>query len=290
MRTGAPGPEDHFVREVVDCPEGRLAVIAAGSSGPRTLLLSGAGVDSATLSWRRLIPELATTHQVLALDWPKQGASKPWNGPADHTRLLRCIGEVLDHFDWPDAALVGLSQGGAMALAYAIEEPTRVERLVAVAPAGTLSFPPVVHQMMWLTAKIPLLNTTLPGLMVRNRKTTAAFARRARFAGPVPDFDDVVTEIMDEAADGAGSSDWQNASIGPFRMKVDLRPRLHEIACPTLFIQGADDVGVPMKRTVAAAGAVPGARLEVLPGVGHWANRQQPDRVNQLIIDFLGEN
>ena len=290
MRTGAPGPEDHFVREVVDCPEGRLAVIAAGSSGPRTLLLSGAGVDSATLSWRRLIPELATTHQVLALDWPKQGASKPWNGPADHTRLLRCIGEVLDHFDWPDAALVGLSQGGAMALAYAIEEPTRVERLVAVAPAGTLSFPPVVHQMMWLTAKIPLLNTTLPGLMVRNRKTTAAFARRALFAGPVPDFDDVVTEIMDEAADGAGSSDWQNASIGPFRMKVDLRPRLHEIACPTLFIQGADDVGVPMKRTVAAAGAVPGARLEVLPGVGHWANRQQPDRVNQLIIDFLGEN
>ena len=92
---------------------------------------------------------------------------------------------------------------------------------------------------------------------------------------------------MAEAADGAGSSDWQNSSIGPLRMRVDLRPRLPEISCPALFIQGADDVGVPLQRTIATAGAVPGSRLEVLPGVGHWANRQQPDRVNRLIIDFL---
>lgn len=280
---------DHFRREFIDSPEGRLSVITAGDTGPPVLLLSGGGVDSATLSWRRLIPALAADHRVRALDWPKQGGSKPWHGLADHARLLRCITEVLDHAGWPSAALVGLSQGGAMTLAYAIEHPDRVDRLVAISPAGTLSFPPVVHQLLWLTAKIPLLSTTLPGLMVRNRRATAAFARKTLVAGPTPDFDGLVTEMMDEAVEGAGSSDWQNTSIGPFRMRVDLRPRLHEITSPALFIQGADDVGVPVKRTIAAAGAVPGSRLEVLPGVGHWANRQQPEEVNRLIMDFLDE-
>lgn len=280
-------PTESFHREDVDAPEGRISVITAGDSGPRVLLLSGGGVDSATLSWRLLIPKLATNYRVLAVDWPKQGASKPWRGLADHDRLLGCITEVLDHFDWPSATFIGLSQGGAMTLAYAIEHPERVERLVAISPAGTQSFPPVVHQLLWLIAKIPLLGKTLPSLMVRNRKATAAFARRALVAGPTPGFDDLVTEILQEASDGAGSSDWQNSSIGPLRMRVDLRPRLSEISCPALFIQGAEDVGVPLKRTVAAAGAVPGAQLEVLPGVGHWANRQQPDTVNQLITDFL---
>ncbi|WP_052422527.1 alpha/beta fold hydrolase [Nonomuraea candida] len=270
-------------------PEGRLHVYAAGDPGaPPVLLLSGAGVDNALLSWRHLIPVLAAGHHVLALDWPKQGRSRPWQGRLTHERMLRCVTDVLDHFGLGSAALVGLSQGGALALACAIERPGRVDRLVALAPAGILSFPPVVHQLLWLTAKLPLLNRTLPGALLRTRRQVAAFARRALFAGPVPDFDDVVAEILAEVREaGAGSSDWQNASIGPFRMRVDLRPRLPEISCPTLLVQGDKDVGVDPARTKAAAALIPGARLELLEGVGHWANRQCPERVNALVAGFL---
>ncbi|MEV0385363.1 alpha/beta fold hydrolase [Nonomuraea sp. NPDC050643] len=270
------------------CPEGRVHVYGAGERGPRVLLLSGAGVDNALLSWRHLIPVLAREHRVLALDWPKQGRSRPWTGRATHARMTRCVTDVLDHFGWPSASLVGLSQGGALALAYAIDHPGRVDRLVALAPAGILSFPPVVHQALWLTAKLPLLHRTLPGMMFRSREGIARFVRRALFAGPVADFEDVVDEIAAEVHDGgAGSSDWQNASIGPFRMRVDLRPRLSEIACPALLIQGDRDLGVPPARTRAAAGLIPGARFELLKGVGHWSSRQAPQRVNPLIAAFL---
>lgn len=272
----------------VDLPEGSLRVLSAGESGSPVLLLSGAGLDNALLSWRHLIPALATQHRVFALDWPKQGASRPWHGPADHDVMLRCIGAVLDHFGLDDASLVGLSQGGALTLAYAIEHPERVRRLVALAPGGVLSFPPGLHQLLWLTAKLAPLMSGLSGLLFRHRAMVAWFARRALFAGPVADFDDVVTEIQREVlANGAGASDWQNASIGFRAMNVDLRDRLPEISCPALFVQGGRDIGVKPEHTAAAARRVPGARLEVLPGNGHWSARQSPARVNSLIAEFL---
>ena len=271
-------------------PEGDLHVVVHGESGPAVLLLSGAGNDNALLSWRHAIPALAAEHRVLALDWPKQGGSKPWRGFAGHDRMLGCVTAVLDHFGLERAALVGLSQGGAIALAYAIEHPERVSKLVAIAPAGVISFPPVVHQFLWLTAKSRLLNRTLPSLVFRSRAACAWFARRALFAGPVDDFDQIVDEYhADVLANGAGSSDWQNDSIGFLRMRVDLRPKLSAISCPTLFIQGSEDAGVRPRHTRAAAERVPGARFELIEGAGHWPNRQEPGRVNALIAEFLRE-
>ena len=276
---------------VIERPEGRLHVHLAGDTGPPVLLLSGAGLDNAMLSWRHLIPDLARDHRVIAPDWPKQGRSRPWNGRATHDVLLRTITDVLDDVGVERAAVVGLSLGGAMTLAYAIEHPDRVERLVALAPAGTLEFPPVAHQLLWLTAKVPLLHRTLPSLAFRNRTLVAAFARRSLFGGDaarIADFDEIVDAVLAEARAGnAGSSDWQNDSIGFRRMRLDLRPRLPEIRCPALFLQGDRDAGVPLARTAEAAALVPGARLEVLPGRGHWSNRESPDEVNALVRRFL---
>jgi pimeloyl-ACP methyl ester carboxylesterase len=284
----SPPPSDPFPRVSVEQPEGALSVITAGQGTSTVLLLSGAGLDNALLSWRHMIPALAPDHRVLALDWPKQGHSRPWNGTADHTRMLACVTAVLDRFEVERASLVGLSQGGAIALAYAIDHPDRLDRLVALAPAGIISFPPLVHQLLWLTARSRLLNRTLPTWLFRSREGVARFARTSLFAGPVDDFDDIVGEIMPEVrANGAGSSDWQNASIGPWRMNVDLRPRLGEIRCPTLFVQGDRDAGVHPRHTVAAAKRVPRSRLEMLEGHGHWVNRQSPERVNALVRDFL---
>lgn len=269
-------------------PEGSLRVVTRGDTGPPVLLLSGAGNDNVSLSWRKVIPALAQSHRVFALDWPKQGGSVPWSGTADHERMLRCIDAVLDHFQLQSASVVGLSQGGALALAYVIDRPERVDRLVALAPGGIISFPPVVHQLLWLTAKSRLLNRTLPSRIFRSRAACAWFARTGLFAGPVEDFDEIVDEYhADVLVNGSGSSDWQNGSIGFWRMKLDLRPRLHEIGRPVLIIQGSKDVGVSPKHTRAAADAIPGASYELIDGAGHWPNRQCPDVVNGLIADFL---
>lgn len=275
--------------DVIEQPEGRLVVTRAGTGGTPVLLLSGGGIDNAALSWSRLLPDLARDRAVYAPDWPKQGRSMPWHGVADHERLLRVVATVLDHYDLERADLVGLSQGGALALATAIEHPERVRRLVAMAPAGIISFPPVVHQLLWLTARLPLLHDTLPSMMVRTRDQVARLVRSTLIPGPVEDFEEIVDEVMAEVQrrGGGSSSDWQNHSIGFWRMRVDLRPRLHTITCPTLLVQGDKDRGVAPRHTQAAARLIPGARLEMVPGAGHWVNRQEPELVNRLVRDFL---
>ncbi len=271
-------------------PEGSLRVVTRGTTGPAILLLSGAGNDNISLSWRRAIPALAESHRVFALDWPKQGGSTPWNGKADHERMLSCIDATLDHFELDTVSLVGVSQGGALTLAYAIERPERVQKIVALAPGGIITFPPVVHQLLWLMAKSRFLNRTLPSWIFRSRAACAWFARTSLFAGPVDDFDEIVDEYHSDAvANGSGSSDWQNGSIGFRRMNVDLRPRLHELQCPTLIIQGDKDVGIAPKHTRAAAEAIPNASYELIEETGHWPNRQRPDLVNGLISAFLAE-
>lgn len=272
-------------------PEGQLKVVCAGEAGPVVVLLSGGGLDNALLSWKRLIPALAPSFRVIAFDWPKQGGSVPWRGTADHRCLLNCLEAVLDHFQVEKASLVGLSQGGAIALAYAIEWPGRVERLVAIAPAGTLRFPPMLHQALWLAAKLPWLTAAVSRLMFRSRAGVERLVRTGLFAGPSPDFDDVVDDIIEEIrTNGVSASDWQNGSIGFWSMNVDLTGDLQRINCPTLFIQGDRDVAVPAKFTEAAARRVPGAKLVVLESHGHWPNRQSPERVNALVRGFLADS
>lgn len=288
MDTNRDAADDLGVSVLIPQPEGALRVTTRGEAGAPVLLLTGAGNDNISLSWRRAIPVLGEDHRVFALDWPKQGGSIPWNGFAGHQRMLECIDAVLDHFALPSVSLVGLSQGGALALAYAIERPERVDRVVALAPAGILSFGPVAHRLLWMIAKCGFLNRALPTMIFRSRAACAWLARTSLFAGPVRDFDEIVDEYhADVLARGAGSSDWQNSSIGFTRMKVDLRPRLHEIRSPTLIIQGGDDVGVDPEASRAAAETIPNAQFELIEGAGHWSNRQCPERINALIARFL---
>jgi len=276
--------------EYIKCAEGDLHVIVAGEKGKAVLLLSGAGVDNAHLSWKHLIPALSPYYRVFAIDWPKQGKSVPWNGLADHKYLLKCVDTVLSHYNLKTINLVGLSQGGAITLAYTILNPEKVEKFVAIAPGGILRFPVIYHQLLWLSAKLPSLTSGISKLFFKKRKTTAL---SLKYIFPVlpPDFDSIVDEVYEEALlNGTKASDWQNNSIGFFKMKINLMPELHRISCPALFIQGDKDAAVNPKFTTEASSKIQNAKLIILENHGHWLNRQSPEKVNGIILDFLNEN
>ncbi len=113
--------------------------------------------------------------------------------------------------------------------------------------------------------------------------------RGGLFAGPSPDFDAVVDGILTEVREnGVRASDWQNGSIGFWRMKVDLMPELHRIGCPVLFIQGDKDVAVRPRFTEEAARRVENSEFVLLKDHGHWVNRQSPDKIAALVTAFLG--
>ena len=57
----------------------------------------------------------------------------------------------------------------------------------------------------------------------------------------------------------------------------------------TLVVFGATDVYIPVEQAERQRRVFPSARVEILPGVGHWAWLEQPDRVAGFVIPFLRE-
>ncbi|MBX3574554.1 MAG: hypothetical protein KF694_19545 [Mesorhizobium sp.] len=63
--------------------------------------------------------------------------------------------------------------------------------------------------------------------------------------------------------------------------------RFDSVTARTLFLTGAESVATIVEATRHAAGAVPGARIEVLPGHAHFAHRTDPQMVRDIISGFL---
>lgn len=113
-----------------------------GGEGPPLVLLHGQGEFAAT--WRRVIPELARTHRVLAPDLPGHGASE-LAGPLDIRHMFRWLGELIDHTCDQPPTLAGHLLGGAIAARFASAEPRRLRRLVLVDTLGLSWYRPAAR-------------------------------------------------------------------------------------------------------------------------------------------------
>jgi pimeloyl-ACP methyl ester carboxylesterase len=131
------------------------------------------------------------------------------------------------------------------------------------------------------------LTSGISRLFFKNRKNAA---RSLKYIFPIlpRDFEIIVDEVYEESTiNGAKASDWQNGSIGFLKMNINLLPELHRISCPALFIQGDKDNAVNPKFTKEAASKIQNAKLVILENHGHWPNRQSPEKVNLIILEFL---
>jgi pimeloyl-ACP methyl ester carboxylesterase len=69
--------------------------------------------------------------------------------------------------------------------------------------------------------------------------------------------------------------------------RADSTPLLPTIDVPTLIICGEEDVLTPPKESRAMHAAIPGSRLEIIPGAGHVSNIERPAAVNQVLAEFV---
>jgi pimeloyl-ACP methyl ester carboxylesterase len=92
--------------------------------------------------WMRVIPDLVTTHHVIAPDLPGLGASEVPDGPLDGDAALEWLDELIDQTCAIPPVLVGKGAGGALAARFTIDHGDRVDRLVLVDTYGLDHFRP----------------------------------------------------------------------------------------------------------------------------------------------------
>jgi pimeloyl-ACP methyl ester carboxylesterase len=69
--------------------------------------------------------------------------------------------------------------------------------------------------------------------------------------------------------------------------RLDSRPQLAAIGCPTLVLVGDADQLTPPEHAQEIAAAIAGARLVLVPASGHLSTLEQPERVNAALLEWL---
>ncbi len=256
----------------------RRAYRMAGS-GPALLLVHGISDHSGT--WTHVLPALAEHYTVIAPDLLGHGGSdKP---RADYAAAAYACGlrDLLGVLDIDRVTVVGHSLGGGVAMQFAYQFPERCSRLVLVASGGVgrgvhpllrLASAPGAELALPVLTRVPGLSTLLPKL---DFGPDATYARERYMA------------LRDRNA--------RTAFLRTLRSVVDVRGQVVTMldrcyltrGIPTLLVWGSADRIVPVGHARKAHAAMPGSRLEIFEGAGHFPHQTDPARFVSLLNEFI---
>lgn len=251
--------------------------------GPPVVLLHGIGLDSATVSWRHAIPALAESHRVYAPDFPGHGESGRPSVRYTNDYFGDVLAAFLAELDLEDAALVGISMGGGVALGYALENG--VDRLVLVDSYG------LGHDAPWRPAASTVLR--VPGAYSQwwraigaSRVSVRMHLTQLMADGPTKSHVEDVYAAVQDGAVGRTVASWQRSEFRHDGLRTCYLGALSELDVPTLFVHGTEDPLLPASWSERAAERT-GGELELLDNCGHWPSREAPERFNEIVSSFL---
>ena len=256
--------------------------ISVRQDGPRDApaLVLIHGLGGSTRWWDRVVPRLATSHRVIRIDLLGHGRSaKPAGGGYGIPQQGHRVGQALDQLGVKHAIVVGHSTGGYVATALAeqrgdlvtglalIDTGPRMDAFISDGPVGKLVFTPVLGQLLW--------RIRTDGLLRRSLST--AFA---------PGFQVPQQPVEDLRGMTYRSLTAQSHASDDYLTQRPMPERLTGLGKPLLVIFGEQDQRWRSTSSVALYRAVPGARFELLPGVGHSPMIEDPQRTADLLLGF----
>ena len=254
--------------------------------GPAVLLIHGMAGSSST--WRAIVPDLSKRYRVIAPDLLGHGESAKPRGDYSLGALAVWLRDLLDELGISRVTLVGQSLGGGVAMQFVHQHPDYCERIVLIGSGGL--GPEVGWTLRLLAAPGAelLLPVIAPPAVVaagdRVRSWLASFGvSSARAAETWSAYSSLSMRPAREAFLRTLRSvvDYRGQAVNAFS-------RLHfSSGLPALVIWGADDRIIPVEHAHAAHDAIPGSRLVVIPGVGHYPHLEARDAVIDAFDDFV---
>ena len=171
-------------------------------------------------------------------------------------------------------ALAGHSMGGYVALEIMRQAPQRITRLALLNTNARPDTPESTQNRERLMA---LADRNFEGVVTALMPKLMTEAHLQ---------DPILTGIIGAMALATGKEAFkrqERAIIG----RIDSRPHLGRIACPTLVIAARDDQLMPVAVLKELADGIPGARLEVVDDCGHMATIEQPFVVTRLMREWI---
>jgi pimeloyl-ACP methyl ester carboxylesterase len=251
----------------------KTVYLSAGTGDP-IILLHGAGAGAVT--WYPSIGNIAKGFQVIVPDIVGYGNSDKPNALDDRPYFSKWLKDFLNELNIPKAHIVGLSQGGAVALQFTIDNPETVDKLVLVDSAGLgakVSFWPLVGLIWMNTFPSSLANRFNSRYILHNPK------RRDRNHSLC-----YVAVLKDDGGQKAFKQG-RGSAVSKISEKS-----LRQIENETLIIWGKEDKLFSMEYGEAAAKIIPNAKFHLIQNAGHLPMMDQPELFNRILADFLNND
>ena len=265
---------------------GHICSYRAGGRGPVLVLLHG--ITNSSASWEPVIGLLAQHFTVVAPDLLGHGDSAKPRGDYSlgaNASLLRDLLLALGH---ERATIAGHSLGGGIAMQFAYQFPERVERLVLVSSGGLgrqvtpflrAVALPGAELVLPLLASRPLVDAgaTLGGFI--DRLGLSLGADISAMATGFASLNDI------EARRAFVHTARSVIDLGGQRVNATDKLYLAQ-AVPTLIAWGDRDPIIPARHGIRAHELMPGSRLELFAGAGHFPHHDDPVRFATAIEEF----
>ncbi len=245
----------------------------AGEGEPTVVLMHGGMLDRHM--WDEQFELLAKTHRVLRYDASAHGNSTlPPDVYWDHADLR----ELMNHLEIERAVLVGLSLGGKTAINLALEDPQRVEAIVAVS-SGLSGYR--FESEFYLEQRDIMIQAWRAGEFDAVVESFQRCWTDGPHRGP-EDVDPEVREKVRAMARNGLEHAMEGRTIDPPAIE-----RLDDLELPMLMVVGELDMPGILEIAGMVVAANPNAELVAIPDVAHMVNMEAPERFNELLLEYL---
>jgi pimeloyl-ACP methyl ester carboxylesterase len=266
---------------------GHRVFFRSAGAGPVVVLVHG--ITSTSATWAKVVPYLAERFTVVAPDLLGHGESAKPRGDYSLGAYASGIRDLLFALGHERATFVGHSLGGGVAMQLAYQFPEHCERLVLVSSGGLGREITVLLR----AASLPGSELVLPLLVNEQLVGAGRFVGRLLGRAGLRVHTDVGEVLRGHAslADGEARSAFLHTLrtiVDARGQRVDATDRLYLAeSIPFLIMWGERDPIIPAAHGRAAHGLVPGSRLELFPGAGHFPHLDDPLRFVRLLTDFI---
>jgi len=265
-------------QRTVDAGGVATRVVEAGS-GPALVMVHGTGGHLEAYS--RNLRDLAKEFRIVLYDMAGHGHSAKPDRPYTIDYLSDHLIAVLDALGIEKAHLSGESLGGWVAAWAAAHHPGRIDRLVLNTPGNVTNKPEVMAGLKESSMKAVReasrqnVRTRVEWLFHDKSLVTDELVDLRLRIYTQPGFENAMRNIL-------AVQDWEHR-----RPYVWSSQWCGRIVAPTLLLWTDHDPTASVEEAALLEELIPGSRLEVIEGAGHWPQWEKPDQFNETHIRFL---
>jgi 3-oxoadipate enol-lactonase len=242
------------------------------SGGPGLPLVLAHGFFMDRSMFEPQVAALRGRFRVITYDERGHGEAADHPGPYDYWDLADDLAGLLDQLGLERAVIGGMSQGGFIALRFALRYPDRALGLVLLDSQAGVELDEkraeyeVMRSVWEKDGPSELMGSMVAAIILGSYEGNARWVDRwiARYPTGLGQ---IYATLMD---------------------RDDITDRLPEIQAPALVVHGDEDAAIPLERAEALCAGLSGCTgVVVVAGGSHSANLNRPQPVNEAIAAFL---